>query len=60
MKPQWVKSLTIQSSIKGISINPTTKYIIAHSGGTSPYLVILSIDGNVKGAYTYEDAQNYN
>ena len=60
MLPYWIRSLTTRSNIDGIAINPETKYIIAHSGGTSPYLLILDTNGNLKGAYTYADTQNYN
>jgi hypothetical protein len=60
MLPKWVRSLTTTSycSIHGIAINPETKWIIAHSGWDPPYyLLILDINGNLKGAYTY--ANNY-
>jgi hypothetical protein len=61
MLPVWVKSLTTYSSIYGIAINPTTKWIIAHSGWISPYyLLILDPDGNLKGAYSYTGIPDYN
>jgi hypothetical protein len=42
------------SKIYGIAINPTKKWIIAHSGRGSPYyLLIIDPNGNLKGAYTY-------
>jgi hypothetical protein len=62
MLPKWVKSLTTTSncSIYGIAINPETKWILAHSGWEPPYyLLILDINGNLKGAYTYAADYNY-
>jgi hypothetical protein len=62
MLPKWVKSLTTTSncSIYGIAINPETKWIFAHSGWDPPYyLMILDINGNLKGAYTYAADYNY-
>jgi hypothetical protein len=54
MMPIWVKSLTADSEIRGIAINPETKWIIAHSANASPnIIVILDPSGNLKGAYTY-------
>jgi hypothetical protein len=56
MMPQWVKSLTTYSSIGGIAINPATRWIIAHTVTTPLYnILIFDPDGNVKGAYTYDD-----
>jgi hypothetical protein len=62
MLPKWVRSLTTTSncSIYGIAINPETKWIIAHSGWEAPfYLLILDINGNLKGAFTYGVIQDY-
>ena len=57
MLPSWVKSLTLQSVVHGIALNPATKWIIAHTGWVSPYyLLILDSDGNLKGAYTYKES----
>jgi hypothetical protein len=52
MIPKWVKSLTVDSMIKGIAINPETKWIIAHTANTYPnIIVILDPYANLKGAY---------
>jgi hypothetical protein len=62
MLPKWVKSYTTTSNsgIYGIAINPETKWIIAHSGWDPPYyLLILDINGNLIGAYTYTGIPNY-
>jgi hypothetical protein len=61
MLPLWIKSLTTSNSdVYGIAINPATKWIIAHSGYSAPYyLLILDSDGNLKGAYTYANIPNY-
>ena len=61
MLPLWVKSLTISwSVITGIAIDPVTKWIIAHSVDTSPNIIlILDPDGNLKGAYTFAQIQDY-
>jgi hypothetical protein len=61
MLPLWVKSLTTSDSdVYGLAINPATKWIIAHSGYSAPYyLLILDPDGNLKGAFTYLNIQNY-
>ena len=60
MMPQWVKSLTTYSSIRGIAINPATKWIIAHTALISPnILMIFDPNGNLKGAYTYADYPDY-
>ena len=60
MMPQWVKSLTTYSSIKGIAINPATKWIIAHTAFISPnIMMIFDPNGNLKGAYTYADSSHY-
>jgi hypothetical protein len=45
----------------GITINPATKWIIAHSAYRSPNLIlILDPDGNLKGAYSYTGIPDYN
>jgi len=61
MLPKWVKSLTTDSSIHGIAINPETKWVIAHSSMASPnFIMILDQEGNLKGAYTYSNISPYN
>ena len=54
MFQKWVKSLTAESSVNGVAINPLTYMIIAHTtGATSTYILILDSFGSLKGAYTY-------
>jgi hypothetical protein len=56
MMPNWVKSLTTESNIKGIAINPETKWIIGHTAFATPNIIlILDPSGNLKGAYTYAE-----
>jgi hypothetical protein len=60
MLPVWVKSLTTNSVISGIAINPASKWIIAHTYFRSPNLIlILDSDGNLKGAYSYTGIPDY-
>ena len=62
MLPSWVKSLPSYSSITGIAINPETNWIIAHTGGMKNEFVVLILDifGDLKGAYKYDNAPDYN
>ena len=61
MLPKWVKSLTTDSSIHGIAINPETKWVIAHSSLLGPnFIMILDQEGNLKAAYTYSNIPKYN
>jgi hypothetical protein len=44
----------------GIAINPSTKWIIAHTNWVNPKLIlILDPNGNLKGAYTYVNSPDY-
>ena len=55
MLQKWAKSLTTESSVNGVAINPLTYFIIAHTtGAASTYILILDSLGSLKGAYTYE------
>jgi hypothetical protein len=60
MMPSWVKSFSSYGSINGIAINPETNWIIAHTGASlSDIVLILDAYGNLKGAYTYNNAPEY-
>jgi hypothetical protein len=60
MLPSWAKSLTTNSIIAGIAINPATKWIIAHSSLRNPNIIlILDPNGMLKGGYTYAGIPDY-